>query len=478
MTSNVVKTRLQRSNTSGLRNEAGRPTAAVNQLSRAKKLAESLLSERGEASGAVVARELHEILRILVAEDRLDFQRFLATDFAPDATVLRAAAETYLSGPSAEAAAVLAQATDPPRQELLRRMNMAPGGTSALVAMRKEIAGRLRDAPTLRLLDSDLKHLFASWFNRGFLQLRRIDWQSPGAILEKLIAYEAVHEIHGWDDLRRRLAPDRRCFAFFHPALPDDPLIFVEVALVEGLAEAVQPLLVQDSDEDAARNRAAQADTAIFYSISNCQDGLRGISFGNFLIKQVVEELKNELQHLTRFSTLSPVPGFRRWLTKRLASTSDPAAALLAQIETGAGRLNPPKIDDSLKPLIMRFCAAYLTRHASTEEPTDPVARFHLGNGARLERINWLGNTAPRGIQESFGIMVNYLYDLETIESNHEAFVNDGTVMRSADVDALLPPSISRRRIQGSQKAKRQKERLQSNLTNSNVPSSQLKLSQ
>ena len=205
MTSNVVKTRLQRSNTSGLRNEAGRPTAAVNQLSRAKKLAESLLSERGEASGAVVARELHEILRILVAEDRLDFQRFLATDFAPDATVLRAAAETYLSGPSAEAAAVLAQATDPPRQELLRRMNMAPGGTSALVAMRKEIAGRLRDAPTLRLLDSDLKHLFASWFNRGFLQLRRIDWQSPAAILEKLIAYEAVHEIHGWDDLRRRL---------------------------------------------------------------------------------------------------------------------------------------------------------------------------------------------------------------------------------------------------------------------------------
>jgi len=478
MTSNVVKTRLQRSNTSGLRNEAGRPTAAVNQLSRAKKLAESLLSERGEASGAVVARELHEILRILVAEDRLDFQRFLATDFAPDATVLRAAAETYLSGPSAEAAAVLAQATDPPRQELLRRMNMAPGGTSALVAMRKEIAGRLRDAPTLRLLDSDLKHLFASWFNRGFLQLRRIDWQSPAAILEKLIAYEAVHEIHGWDDLRRRLAPDRRCFAFFHPALPDDPLIFVEVALVEGLAEAVQPLLVQDNDEDAARNRAAQADTAIFYSISNCQDGLRGISFGNFLIKQVVEELKNELQHLTRFSTLSPVPGFRRWLTKRLASTSDPAAALLAQIETGAGRLNPPKIDDSLKPLIMRFCAAYLTRHASTEEPTDPVARFHLGNGARLERINWLGNTAPRGIQESFGIMVNYLYDLETIESNHEAFVNDGTVMRSADVDALLPPSISRRRIQGSQKAKRQQERLQSNLTNSNVPSSQLKLSQ
>jgi malonyl-CoA decarboxylase len=438
MTSNVVEKRLPRSNTSRLSNEAERPPAAVNQLSRAKQLAESLLSERGEASGAIVARELHEVLRILVAEDRSNFQRFLATDFAPDATVVRAAAETYLSDPSAEAAALLAQATDPPRQELLRRMNMAPGGTSALVAMRKEIAGRLRDEPTLRLLDSDLKHLFASWFNRGFLELRRIDWQSPAAVLEKLIAYEAVHEIHGWDDLRRRLAPDRRCFGFFHPALPDDPLIFVEVALVEGLAGAVQPLLVQDSDDDAARNRAAPADTAIFYSISNCQDGLRGISFGNFLIKQVVEELKNELQHLTRFSTLSPVPGFRRWLTKRLASTGDAATALLARIETSAGRLDTPESDDSLKPLIMRFCAAYLTRHASTKEPADPVARFHLGNGARLERINWLGNTAPRGIQESFGIMVNYLYDIETIESNHEAFVNDGTVMRSADVDALL----------------------------------------
>jgi malonyl-CoA decarboxylase len=438
MTSNVVETRLRRSNTTHLPNEAERPTAAVNPLSRAKKLAESLLSERGEASGAVVARELHEVLRILAAEGRSDFHRFLATDFAPDATVLRAAAETYLSGPSAEAAALLAQAADPPRQELLRRMNMAPGGTSALVAMRKEIAGRLRDEPTLRLLDSDLKHLFASWFNRGFLELRRIDWQSPAAILEKLIAYEAVHEIHGWDDLRRRLAPDRRCFAFFHPALPDDPLIFVEVALVEGLAGAVQPLLVQNSDDDAARNRAARADTAIFYSISNCQDGLRGISFGNFLIKQVVEELKSELQHLNRFSTLSPVPGFRRWLTKRLASTSDPAAEVLARIETGAGRLDTSESDYSLEPLIMRFCAAYLTRDTSTKEPPDPVARFHLGNGARLERINWLGNTAWRGIQESFGIMVNYLYDIETIESNHEAFVNDGTVMRSMEVDALL----------------------------------------
>jgi malonyl-CoA decarboxylase len=438
MTSNIVETDLQRAGVSGRRNEAGMATAAVNQLSRAEQLANSLLSQRGEASGAAIARELHGVLHHLAAEDRLNFQRFLATDFAPDAAVLRSAAETYLSHPSADAAASLAQAADPPRQELLRRMNMAPGGTGALVAMRKEIAGRLRDEPVLRLLDSDLKHLLSSWFNRGFLELRRIDWQSPAAVLEKLIAYEAVHEINGWDDLRRRLAPDRRCFAFFHPALPDDPLIFVEVALVQGLAGAVQPLLVQDGDDDAARERVSRANTAIFYSISNCQDGLRGISFGNFLIKQVVEELKSELPHLTRFSTLSPVPGFRRWLAKHAAATNDPAIAALARTETGTGWLDTAKTDASLKQMILRVCATYLTRHASAEDRADPVARFHLGNGARLERINWLGNTAPRGIQESFGIMVNYLYDVETIESNHEAFVNDGTVMRSAAVDALL----------------------------------------
>src|ERR1700744_2704529 len=237
MTSNVVETNLQ----------------------HAEQLANSLLSQRGEASGAAIARELHGVLRVIDAEDRLNFQRFLATDFAPDAAALRAAAEAYLSHPSAEAAASLAQAADPPRQELLRRMNMAPGGTGALVAMRKEIAGRLRDEPAVRLLDSDLKHLLSSWFNRGFLELPRIDWQSPAAVLEKLIAYEAVQEIKGWADLPRRLAPDRRCFAFFHPALPGEPLIFVEVALVHGLAMSMPPLLSQGIDEDAARTQAARA---------------------------------------------------------------------------------------------------------------------------------------------------------------------------------------------------------------------------
>jgi malonyl-CoA decarboxylase len=406
-------------------------------LDRAKQLAATLLSQRGEASGALVARELHQVLRILNASDRHGFQRYLALEFQPDKAALRAVAERYLADTSAEAAAALAQAADPPRQELLRRMNMAPGGTGALIAMRSELAAHLRGEPELKLLDADLKHLFASWFNRGFLELRRIDWQSPAAVLEKLIAYEAVHEIKGWDDLRRRLAPDRRCFAFFHPALPGEPLIFVEVALVEGLATAVPPLLSQDTDEETAGARAARADTALFYSISNCQDGLRGVSFGNFLIKQVVEDLQAEFPRLKRFSTLSPMPGFRRWLTQRLADGSDPDAALLTELDRQSWWQDPAQ-SEKLRPALMRLCVVYLTRQPSPGSRIDPVARFHLGNGARLERINWLGNTAPRAIQESFGIMVNYLYDHDSIEDNHEAFVRDGIIVRSPDVDTLL----------------------------------------
>jgi len=406
-------------------------------LDRAKQLAATLLSERGEASGALVARQLHEVLGALGAGDRHGFQRYLATEFQPDRAALRAAAERYVADGTTEAAAALAQAADPPRQELLRRMNMAPGGTGTLIAMRSEITAHSRHEPELKVLDADLKHLFASWFNRGFLELRRIDWQSPAAVLEKLITYEAVHEIHGWDDLRRRLAPDRRCFAFFHPALPGEPLIFVEVALVEGLATSMPPLLSQDVEEDTARLQAAGADTAIFYSISNCQDGLRGVSFGNFLIKQVVEELQAEFPQLKRFSTLSPVPGFRRWLMRQLAEESNADAALLPKLARD-GWWHDPEQSEPLRAALMRLCATYLTRRPSPGNRIDPVARFHLGNGARLERINWLSNTDLRAIQESFGIMVNYLYDHDSIENNHEAFVRDGTIVRSPDVDALM----------------------------------------
>jgi malonyl-CoA decarboxylase len=419
-------------------------------LDRAKELAATLLSERGEASGALVARQLHEALGALDASDRHGFQRYIATKFQPDRAALRAAAERYIADGTTEAAAALAQAADPPRQELLRRMNMAPGGTRALIAMRSEIGSCLRGEPELKLLDADLRHLFASWFNRGFLELRRIDWQTPAAVLEKLIAHEAVHAIKGWDDLRRRLAPDRRCFAFFHPALPGEPLIFVEVALVEGLATSMPPLL-SHVEENTARAQAAGADTAIFYSISNCQDGLRGVSFGNFLIKQVVEELQAEFPQLKRFSTLSPVPGFRRWLTQQLAKESNPDAALLPRLARD-GWWHDPEQNEPLRAALMRLCAIYLTRRPSPGNRIDPVARFHLGNGARLERINWLGNTELRAIQESFGIMVNYLYDHNSIENNHEAFVRGGTIARSPDVDALLQSERAERLHQERQK--------------------------
>ena len=407
-------------------------------LERSKQLADALLSERGEASGALIARQLHEVLGTLDRSERYEFQHHLATAFQPDRTALRAAAEHYLADGTAEAAAALAVAADPPRQELLRRMNMAPSGTGALIAMRSEIAPRLREEPELKLLDADLKHLFASWFNRGFLELRRIDWQSPAAVLEKLIAYEAVHEIKGWDDLRRRLAADRRCFAFFHPALPGEPLIFVEVALVQGLATSVQPLLSQDTGETVRRAQAARADTAIFYSISNCQDGLRGVSFGNFLIKQVVEELQAEFPGLARFSTLSPVPGFRRWVGQQVANGRDPEAAALLQAVDSNGWWRDPAQAAEFRPGLMRQCARYLTQPSIPGNRIDPVARFHLGNGARLERINWLGDTAHRAIVESFGIMVNYLYDHDSIEENHEHFVRGNAIVRSSDVDTLL----------------------------------------
>ncbi len=413
------------------------PESAKPALARAQDLANALLSERGEASGAAVARELQNAVRELARQDQLGFYTFLAQNFLPTEAPLREAAEAYLAEPTPDRAARLAEAAEPARQELLRRMNMAPGGTAGLVALRKDLLTYLRATPALLPLDSDLRHLFASWFNRGFLDLRRIDWQTPAAVLEKLITYEAVHQIQGWEDLRRRLAPDRRCFAFFHPALPGEPLIFVEVALTTGLASSVQPLLARDDDERAQRERERTADTAIFYSISNCQDGLRGVSFGNFLIKQVVEELKAELPRLTCFSTLSPVPGFRRWLEQRVAgalATED--TELVASLATERW-WEDTALSDPLREPVIRLCAAYLTNSAEGRGPADPVARFHLGNGARLERVNWLGNVAPPGIGESYGVMVNYRYDPEQIEANHEAYMR-GAVVRSAEVDKLL----------------------------------------
>jgi malonyl-CoA decarboxylase len=440
------------------------PAADISPIERARQLTTSLLSERGEAAGAAIARELLTVLGTLTYEQRAAFYVYLAESFEPDLEALKAAANSFLAAPSADTAAALANRAEPPRQELMRRLNMAQGGTAALVGLRKELPAHMSAHPELKRVDADFRHLFASWFNRGFLELRQIDWQTPAAILEKLIAYEAVHEIQGWEDLRRRLAADRRCFAFFHPALPGDPLIFVEVALVKGLAGSVRALLERDTDEVAQARRANEADTAIFYSISNCQDGLRGISFGNFLIKQVVEELQMGLPGLRQFSTLSPVPGFRRWVEARLKENDLPdftlseaegsalfsatgmpyeperPLAYIRAVVSNESWIHMSTLAQAVRPALLRLCAMYLTEAGRGRWRPDPVAKFHLGNGAGLERINWMGNPAKRGLDESYGIMVNYLYDPAMIEANHEAFTKEGTVARSAAVTALWSP--------------------------------------
>ncbi len=423
------------------------PAISAPPQERARSLAAALLSGRGEASGAALARELLNVLKALPPADRLEFCRHVATNFAPDATRLHDAATAYLAGPTAETAAALADAAEPPRQELLRRINQGQGGTAALVALRREILAARRANPDLAPLDDDLRHLFASWFNRGFLELRRIDWNTPAAVLEKLIAYEAVHEIDGWSDLRRRLGPDRRCFAFFHPALPGDPLIFVEVALVTGLAEAVQPLLAPDTDEAAQRARAAAADTAIFYSISNCQKGLAGVTFGNFLIKQVVEDLAREIPSLKTFVTLSPVPGFATWLDRERRSDAPQGLTredveALRLIDEPDWHADKATCEAVRKAMIPAAAAYFLRAKNERGRPLDPVARFHLGNGARLERINWLADTSDKAIAQACGLMVNYLYDLDDIEKNHEAFAEGRTVVASNNVQRLLRPPL------------------------------------
>ena len=300
--------------------------------------------------------------------------------------------------------------------------------------MRQLILPQLRAHPELKPFEHDLKHLLASWFNRGFLQFEQIDWRTPAVILEKLIAYEAVHEIQGWDDLRRRLADDRRCFGFFHPALPDEPLIFVEVALTRGLAGEIHTLIDTAPDTD----KKEQPDTAIFYSISNCQTGLAGISFGNFLIKQVADAVKKEFPGITQFATLSPIPGFRKWLDDVLVrDTPDGLSEDDIDLLNRSDWRDNELIRQPLKPALMNLCARYLIEEKRNGRPLDPVARFHLGNGASVERLNWAADMSDKGIEQSTGMMVNYLYDSDQIVRNHEAYVRDGIVAASSAVTKL-----------------------------------------
>ncbi len=403
-------------------------------------LCEQLLSQRGEASQTVIAQRIVEQYRQMDSAQQLAFYRMLAFDFAAGRDAVQRAIEEYRRSPNAAGVAALAKASEPPRQELFRRMNTAPGAIESLISMRADLLRCLPNHPELAVVDADLKHLFRSWFNRGFLRLERIGWHTSALTLEKLIAYESVHEINGWPDLRRRLEADRRCFAFFQPALDGEPVIFVEVALTRGLARHLEPLL----DITAPVLSPDEADTAIFYSINNCLDGLRGIPFGNFLIKQVVDELGAELPKIDNYSTLSPVPHLARALharhdhngftRDRLARLVEEFSQSLIQTSGQADVVDalfhllkdPLAHQKVLAAPLRRLTLAYLTQLRSGDKPYDQVAQFHFSNGARLEAIDPFANLRPYGLRDSFGVMVNYRYVADELEENHERYVGSG----------------------------------------------------
>jgi len=426
-------------------------------LGKVREMIDACLAHRGgEVSARARAAELGHLYLTLDAAGRERFLRLLAEEYGMDRESLEAtmAAVQAASDLDARRAAeqALRQALVPRRVSLLTQFNAVPQGVKFLVDMRAELLPLARRDVALRSLDDDFRQLLASWFDIGFLDLRAIGWDAPAALLEKLIAYESVHEIRSWDDLKNRLGPDRRCFAFFHPRMPDEPLIFVEVALVKGMADNVQALL----DEEAPETDADAADAAIFYSISNCQAGLAGVSFGNFLIKRVVDELRRELPNLKTFATLSPIPGFRSWLEAQLKDPDSEAlwsageAKALAAVANGQdvpltllqllARPNwweDAPLADTLRPVLQRACARYLLDARRGAQVEDRVEHFHLSNGARLERLNWLADTSANGMRQSAGLMVNYLYRLAEIDRNHEGYRGQGKVIAAAAVRRL-----------------------------------------
>ena len=373
-------------------------------------LAADLIGAEGEVTGLTIAQQLLAGYRAADDAEKLDFFRHLAEEMTISPDAIRAALDAYEQGQSKASYRAYVEVSEPPRQELIRRLNRVPGATRMLVRMRTDLLRLGGEDDALQALDLDFRHLFASWFNRGFLVLRPISWESPAHILEKIIAYEAVHAINSWDDLRDRLEPaDRRCFAFFHPAMPDEPLIFVEVALTRGVPAAIHDVLT----DKRPRIFPEDADTAVFYSISNCQKGLAGISFGNSLIKQVAGDLAAEWPGLKTFVTLSPIPGLVRWLD---AEGVQPA--------TG----------DALR----EQAAHYLLQAKRPDgQPLDPVARFHLGNGARILHLHAGADLSEKGMAQSAGAMVNYLYDFDSVTQNHERYASAREIAASPEVRSL-----------------------------------------
>lgn len=426
------------------------------------QMRDCLEARGGEVSARARAANLGRIYLSLNDKGRKRFLQILAVEFDIDRKAVDKATAKWQQADAkaeerAKAERALRQALQPPRLRLLTQLNALPEGFHFLVDLRAELLEWRKDDPALAALERDLLSLLISWFDVGFLELRRITWDSPASLLEKLFAYEAVHPIKGWGDLKNRLSSDRRCFAFFHPRMANEPLIIVQVALVHGIADNVQTLL----DEAAPVLDPTEADTAIFYSISNAHEGLGGISFGNFLIKRVVDELAGEFKNLKTFATLSPIPGFRHWLDNKFKEPGqDVEAEWLTPVErkalaaaTGTGSepaslqtllqaadwREKPELAKALKQPLLRLCARYLVKEKREGGTAyDRVANFHLSNGSRIERLNWLADTSARGISQSAGIMVNYLYKLNDIEANHEAYRGEGKVTTSSSIRALL----------------------------------------
>ncbi len=435
--------------------EETRPLSARTALQLRQILDDSARGVGGEISARDRAAEVTAIYATLADPGKHAFFELLLDRYGPDgATVEQAIAQYHAAAdPRASRAAALAlrRALAAPSSRIFTHFNSLPDGVKFLVDMRTDLLRLVAQHPGLAPLDDELRGLFARWFDVGFLRLERITWNSPASLLEKLINYEAVHEIRSWTDLRHRLDSDRRCYAFFHPRMPDEPLVFVEVALTRGMAANVRDLL----DEARAAGDPARAEVAVFYSISNTQKGLRGVSFGGFLIKRVVEQLRTELPKLATFVTLSPLPDFRRWLDPRIAARDpslvpataadaicaaarkgDPAAALGALLDEDNWPARP-EAAAALAPVLPALAARYLLTEKQDERPLDPVARFHLGNGARLERIHALADTSQRGLARAAGLMVNYVYPLDEIEENHEAYARDGRIAVSHAVRRL-----------------------------------------
>jgi len=427
--------------------------AKARNLSRVNNAVKRMISERGESNAVSMADDVVNGYRKLSKDQHVTFFTFLFEKLNPDTDLVMTAAQNFAADSNARNYIRLQRVVESPRQELFRRLNRASEGTAAVVQMRRDLLQVLDKKPELTAVDFDMRHLLSSWFNPGFLKMHRVDWKSPAEVLEKLIQHEAVHAIDGWDDLRRRLQPDRRCFAFFHPQLPNEPLIFVEVALLPEVPAVIAPLV----DKKAETNdQVSQFKVAAFYSISNCEPGLRGVSMGNFLIKRVAEQLHAEFPGLKTFVTLSPIPGFMDWvvaganlgqgvpedrLKPAIKATRDQALATLKlDSQSWAERLSagwhPDQASEKENEALMSLASIYLGL-ASTGRDGNPVAKFHLGNGAKLHQINWAGDLSRKGLRQSAGLMVNYLYDLSAVEDNHERFAN-GEVIFSRAVSKLM----------------------------------------